>query len=146
MQYQKAKIEDIKRLLDIENLNFNYDQLSRRNFHYFIQQGHCDLIMQLKNNIISAYGLLLYRKGSLKARLYSLAVHPDFHGQGCGEKLMRELEQVALQHQRYLISLEVKVSNSNAIRLYQKIGYVQFTIKLAYYADGQDALCFEKKL
>ncbi|MBB1274792.1 N-acetyltransferase [Psychromonas sp. SR45-3] len=146
MQYRKAKIEDIKRLLDIENLNFNYDQLTRKNFHYFIQQGHCDLIMQLRNNTISAYGLLLYRKGSRRARLYSLAVHPDFHGQGCGEKLMCELEQVAQHHQRHLIRLEVKVSNTNAIRLYQKIGYVQFTIKPAYYADGQDALCFEKKL
>lgn len=146
MHYRKAKIEDIKCLVEIENLSFNYDQLNDRKFRHFIQKGHSDLIVQIQGKQITAYGLLLYRQGSSLARLYSIAVHKDFYGQGLGEKLMRELEFFVQKHNRSVIRLEVKVSNNNAIKLYKKIGYVQFSIKQAYYDNNEDALCLQKNL
>lgn len=146
MHYRKAKIEDIKRLVEIENLSFNYDQLNDRQFRYFIQKGHSDLIVQIEGKQITAYGLLLYREGSSLARIYSIAVHKDFKGKGLGEKIMRELESFVQQYQRNTIRLEVKASNNNAIKLYEKIGYVQFAIKQAYYNNNEDALCLQKNL
>lgn len=146
MYYRKAKIEDIKRLVEIENLSFDYDQLDARKFRHFIQKGHCDLIIQIKNDVISAYSLLLYRHGTKPARVYSIAVHKDFTGQGLGEKMMLEIETFAQLHHRFIIRLEVKVSNQKAIKLYQKMGYEQFAIKTAYYTDNEDALCLEKML
>jgi ribosomal protein S18 acetylase RimI-like enzyme len=146
MQYRKAKVEDIKRLVEIENLSFNYDQLNARQFRYFIQKGHCDLIVQIKDNQISGYGLLFYRKNSRLSRIYSIAIHQDFHGQGCGKVLMLALESFTLKKGRNTMRLEVKVTNHKAINLYKKIGYIQFSTKQGYYDDNEDALCLEKKL
>jgi ribosomal protein S18 acetylase RimI-like enzyme len=146
MHYRKAKIDDIKRLVEIENLSFDYDQLDANRFHYFIQKGHCDLIVQIKNDVISAYSLVLYRHGTKPARVYSIAVHKDFSGQGLGEKMMLEIEKFVQQHNRFIIRLEVKVSNQKAITLYEKMGYTQFARKTAYYNNQEDALCLEKCL
>lgn len=146
MHYRKAKLEDINRLVEIENLSFDYDQLDAKNFRYFIHKGHCDLVVQIKNDVITAYCLLLYRHGTKPARIYSIAVHHDFLGQGLGKALMTELEVFTKQHERYLIRLEVKVSNHAAITLYQKMGYEHFATKTAYYANNEDALCLQKQL
>ena len=146
MHYRKAKVEDIKRLVEIENLSFDYDQLDAKKFLYFIQKGHSDLIIQTVNDVISAYSLILYRHGTKPARIYSIAVHKDFSGQGLGNKMMFEIERFVQQHHRFTIRLEVKKSNQKAIKLYQKMGYKQFAIKTAYYDNNEDALCLEKIL
>ena len=44
------------------------------------------------------------------------------------------------------MTLDVRVSNEKAIRLYQKNGFIQVNVSKRYYPDGEDALVFTRAL
>jgi ribosomal protein S18 acetylase RimI-like enzyme len=44
------------------------------------------------------------------------------------------------------VRLSVRASNEAAIQLYKRLSYRQVGSWQAYYADGEDALVFEKRL
>ena len=74
--------------------------------------------------------------------LMNIAVRPSHQGQGIGAQLMRHLVHIA-SAQAAQIWLEVRVSNLNAIRLYQRFGFKVIGKRPHYYrsASGyEDAL------
>jgi ribosomal protein S18 acetylase RimI-like enzyme len=141
-----AKHQDIPQLLLVENLCFDYDQLNRRSFKWIIERGHSFLVVAHCGKFLIGYGLVLLKKNSARARLYSLGVVPEFQGNGVASKLIRELEKLARLKKSSSLILEVKETNEGAIKFYTKLGYMQFKKKLGYYQDHSSALCFEKTL
>jgi ribosomal-protein-alanine acetyltransferase len=146
IKYRIAKSEDVEKLVELENACFDYDALGSRNFRYFINKGNDDLVVQLLDKEIVGYGLLLYRKGTSLCRLYSIAVSPDHRGKSLGKNLMLKLEDYASARDSSYIRLEVKKSNTQACKLYDSIGYREFSVKHEYYEDHEDAICMEKKV
>lgn len=73
----------------------------------------------------------------------TLAVMPEFRRRGIALALLAHGEE-ALGMPR--IRLSVRSSNAAAIRLYQSNGYSQVDRWKKYYAGGEDALIFEKRL
>jgi len=53
----------------------------------------------------------------------SMAVLPEYHGNGIGYKLLEEAEKTALQKDCKKIVLETSEPITNAIRLYEKFGF-----------------------
>jgi ribosomal protein S18 acetylase RimI-like enzyme len=147
VKIRKAKISDIPQLVEVEKVCFDYDQLSRRNFHWMIKHAHSILLVLEYRTFLVGYGLVLINRGTSLARLYSICTVKDFQGFGLGSKLLGELETLAADDEdcAYL-RLEVTEGNKGAIKLYKKSGYVQFTQKEDYYDDGSTALCFEKRI
>lgn len=75
------------------------------------------------------------------AHITNIAVDPDFQGSGIGTFLLQELEHFAKKNGCLTMSLEVRLSNRDAQRLYRKLGYVSRAIKTAYYDQtNEDAL------
>lgn len=75
----------------------------------------------------------------------NVTVHPGRRGEGIGERLMLELFARADErgHQGY--TLEVRVSNERAIRLYERLGFARCGIRPRYYSDnGEDALIMSR--
>ncbi|MEA3396242.1 MAG: ribosomal protein S18-alanine N-acetyltransferase [Chloroflexota bacterium] len=80
-----------------------------------------------------------------KGHISTLAVHPEWQGQGWGEILLIvALEQVVLLKANG-VRLEVRVSNEAARRLYAKYGFTIRRRLYRYYRDGEDALLLELK-
>ena len=146
ISFRMALAKDISRLVEVEEVCFDYDQLDKRKFRYFIQKGHDDLIVQTLEEVIVGYALLLFKKGSSLARLYSIAVLPEYKGMGLGQKLLEEVEIRAQEKDCSYIRLEVKKSNVRALQLYKKMGYLEFAIKAHYYDNNENAICLEKKV
>lgn len=73
----------------------------------------------------------------------TVGVSPNFRRQGVGEALMRTIES---RVRRPTIQLCVRISNQEAIDLYQKLGYRKKETRSHYYADGEDAFLMVKKL
>lgn len=147
VKIRKAKVGDIPQLLQLENDCFDYDQLSRRNFHWMIKKAHSIfLVIEYQTRLIG-YGLVLINKGTSLARLYSICTLKEFQGHGLASRLITKLEKRAAEDEdcAYL-RLEVKEDNKGAIKLYEKLGYNKFTEKDDYYDDGKTALCFEKRI
>lgn len=73
----------------------------------------------------------------------TVGVSPKFRNQGVGSSLMTAIEKFT---RRPTIHLCVRLSNLNAIHLYEKLGYKRKEIRRKYYADGEDAFVMMKNL
>jgi ribosomal-protein-alanine N-acetyltransferase len=76
-----------------------------------------------------------------EAHITTIAVDPDFQGNGIGELLVVALIDRARQIGARWLTLEVHVSNDVAQRLYEKYTFKEMGIRRRYYSDnGEDAL------
>jgi len=72
--------------------------------------------------------------------LISIAVLEPYRRRGIGSALLRETIRVMREvYDVESIYLEVRVSNTVAIRLYEKFGFVKVRRIRGYYMDGEDA-------
>lgn len=68
----------------------------------------------------------------------SIAVHPDFQGQGIGRQLMLAIEDKARQEGKRKVSLRVLATNPGAIEFYKRCGYVeQGRLVQEFFLNGQ---------
>ncbi|MBN2040629.1 MAG: GNAT family N-acetyltransferase/peptidase C39 family protein [Spirochaetes bacterium] len=145
-----AVIKDIAALIELENLCFDTDRISRRSFRHLLTKGNASAfvydINEAGKKIIAGYAVVLFHTGTSLARLYSIAVHPDHRGRHIGEKLLSEAERIAIEHECVYLRLEVRKDNGTSINLYRKFRYKQIGIIPEYYEDKMEALRFEKFL
>jgi ribosomal-protein-alanine N-acetyltransferase len=90
--------------------------------------------------------VLLTRRRSRVARIYSVAVSPRARGRGIGAALIRAAERHARRHGRTAMSLEVRKSNRAARTLYARLGYAERERLPRYYEDGAAGLRLRKAL
>jgi len=71
----------------------------------------------------------------------NVAVDPDLQRRGIATRLLERLFELTHDDQRRGYTLEVRVSNADAIALYENLGFVRQGIRRAYYTDNrEDAL------
>jgi len=71
----------------------------------------------------------------------NVAVYPDYQRRGIATRLLGRLFELTRDDQRRGYTLEVRVSNRDAIGLYENLGFVRQGIRRAYYTDNrEDAL------
>ena len=76
-----------------------------------------------------------------EAHITTLAVTPDFQGQGLGELLLVAVTEISGVEGAKTMTLEVRKSNVIAQRLYEKYGFSKHGIRPHYYSDdGEDAV------
>jgi ribosomal protein S18 acetylase RimI-like enzyme len=141
-----AHPRDIAELVAIENAVFETDRISRRSFRQLIERESAETLVLEESGRVVGYAMVLFRKGTAVARLYSIAVSPDRAGTGAGGKLLQVAEDAAYEHDRMLLRLEVRADNDRAIAIYEKRGYRRIGREPDYYADGMAALRYEKTL
>jgi ribosomal-protein-alanine N-acetyltransferase len=73
-----------------------------------------------------------------EAHVTSVAVHPFCRGRGLGELLMLSLMDVAMRMGARFVTLEVRVSNTVARALYEKLGFHEAGIRPRYYTDNNE--------
>ena len=76
-----------------------------------------------------------------EAHITTLAVRNAYRRQGIGERLLISIIEMAAQFNANVITLEVRVSNKQAQKLYEKYGFQKVGVRRAYYTDnGEDAV------
>lgn len=76
-----------------------------------------------------------------EAHVTTFAVHPDWRRRRIGERLLLALLDLAVDRRAREATLEVRLSNLAARRLYEKYGFRPVGIRPRYYSDdGEDAL------
>lgn len=141
-----ANLQDLSALVNIEDRCFTGDRLSRRSFRHLLTEGNAVTIVEEERGRMRGYAMVLFNTGTSLARLYSLAVDPDFQGRGIGRALLNAAEGSALEHDCITMRLEIRRDNLAGIALYKAAGYRKFGDHPNYYEDGMDALRFEKQL
>lgn len=76
-----------------------------------------------------------------EGHITNVAVSPEYRGKGYGVALVEHLKEDALSKNVKWLTLEVRVSNTPAIKLYEKLGFESQGVRKKYYQDnGEDAL------
>lgn len=144
LKVRPASASDLDALVAMEEAVFDADRISRRSWRDLLSSRTAIVLGAERAGQIAGCCVVLLRKRSRKARLYSIAAAP---GQsGVGGRLLAEAEQAAHARGAASMRLEVREDNLRAIGLYERFGYRLFGRKLDYYADGATALRFEKPL
>ncbi len=73
-----------------------------------------------------------------EAHIVSVGVRSEYRTRGIGELLLIAAMEHAMQMPARVATLEVRVSNSVAQRLYEKYGFSAQGIRKAYYTDNQE--------
>ena len=75
----------------------------------------------------------------------NVAVEPSQRRRGIAQKLLERLFELTANDSRRGYTLEVRVSNANAIRLYERLGFQARGLRRGYYTDNrEDALIMWK--
>ena len=138
-----AKKQDIEALVDLEKRVFISSDgiLSQRAFRYHIQRQK-NLLLVAKTaeprSQLVAYILVLLHKHS--ARIYSLAVNPEYQHCGIGRTLLRDSIEEITTKGIQKIYLELRGENKAALKLYESLGFKISGMRPDYYQPGEDAI------
>lgn len=75
-----------------------------------------------------------------EAHVTTIGVDAPYRGRGLGEALLLRLLDESVRRGANMLTLEVRLSNEGAIRLYEKFGFSIHGVRPHYYSDnGEDA-------
>ncbi|MGX7700523.1 ribosomal protein S18-alanine N-acetyltransferase [Enterococcus mundtii] len=146
-QIRELTVEDVKALLSIE----------REVYLGELPWTKSAFISELTSPFMTLYlgifdreelfGFVGSRVLGLDCHLTNIAVSPSYQRQRVGTYLINEIETFARMNQCETMSLEVRISNQNAQRLYRKLGFQSRKVKKGYYTEtNEDALDMVKLL
>jgi ribosomal-protein-alanine N-acetyltransferase len=96
------------------------------------------LVAKLGKDLVGYGGIMSYGD---EAHVTTIAVDPRHHRRKIGTRLLYELIQEGLRMGAQAVSLEVRVSNWGAQRLYSRFGFRPVGVRKGYYQEtGEDAL------
>lgn len=94
--------------------------------------------IQARNDAGHLLGFIVLMPVLDEMELLDISVDLPFQGQGVGLALMAEMTRYARQKCIKQILLEVRVSNTPAIRLYQRCGFEEVATRKNYYPTASD--------
>lgn len=141
-----AVLADVAVLEAIEQACFAGDRISRRSFAAMLRRGNGATLVDVRGGQMRGYLMLLFRKNSRVARIYSIATCPAQAGQGVAAGLLLVAEHLARARGCVRQRLEVRKDNIASLGLFFSRGYSIFGRHANYYHDGMDAFRLEKTL
>ncbi len=158
---QAADIANLQRIEDDSFTTAEYrdQKLSRASMRRLIRTETAEFIVAERtertaknsadfatNQPLLGYILVFYRRGSRKARIYSLAVHPQAQGMGVGKGLMEACYMRALNKNCDSVILEVASENTRLIKLYEGQGFKKIAELPDYYGEGLSGIKMSRAL
>ncbi len=138
-------IEDIDRLHELDLLCFPEERAFTTGYFLLLFLYHRAFGWGLeKEGLIEAFVLLTTHRQS--GNISTLDVHPRYRRHGIGSRLMMLAEMALKEMGMKKCTLQVAASNTEAIRLYDKLGYKRVRILHRYYAGKEDGYLMEKGL
>ncbi len=111
---------------------------SRESFDAELYNPRARYIIALEGEEVVGYAG--YWRVFEEAHVTNIAIRPDRRGLGYGRHLMEKLMLLAAEEGARAMTLEVRVSNLKARKLYEKLGFSTAGIRPGYYEDnGEDA-------
>ena len=142
LKFEGWTVEDLPKIAQIEKENFRQFWTQKMLEDSFLLPNLLSLVAKNMQNEVVGYifGLI----GDESVDIANLAVAKKHTRQKVATQLLQKFELLARERQIHQLFLEVRVSNSAAMQLYLKSGFVGKYARLRYYDDGEDALILQK--
>ncbi|MFD2655867.1 ribosomal protein S18-alanine N-acetyltransferase [Gracilibacillus thailandensis] len=136
VQFRKMEESDIEEVKEIDKRSFSipwpddiYEEELKKNHYaqYFVAT--------LNKKVIGFCGSWMVLD---EAQITNIAIDPDHRGKGYGQGLFQYVINYAVARGIRHLSLEVRVSNQTAQRMYKKFGMKPGGIRKNYYSDNQE--------
>lgn len=142
----RAMVEgDVPQVVAIERAAYAFPW-SEGIFRDCVRVGYTCRAVELADELIG-YGILA--AGAGEAHILNVCVRGEFRCRGIGRRLLEHLMELAREEGMSEVFLEVRPSNTAAIRLYQSLGFRQIGVRRGYYqaAGGrEDAVVLKRPL
>ncbi len=136
--------EDLKTIFLIEKNSFSSGAWTYEQFEYEFEKNDYAHIYVVEEGKVFGYidFWILFEQGTIS----KIAVLPPLRRKGVGSILLSDAINRMISQNVESITLEVRVSNQAAIKLYEKMGFKTLITKKGYYSDGEDAYLMELKV
>ncbi|HUR69287.1 MAG TPA: N-acetyltransferase [Candidatus Thermoplasmatota archaeon] len=146
---QNATVADMDALLELERACYEPQQAyTREEYRYSLTRAKAlNLALSERGVIVGFIGAFHHRTHRL-GHVYTVNVHPKERGRGLGRALLSACEERLRALGMDRVVLEVNVENADAIRLYERAGYVRQERLKDYYTTYRvnDAFLYTKQL
>lgn len=143
MEIQTASLRDLGALRRLESVCFEKDAWSILDLVAVLTWSEVVRLKAVIENEMIGFVAGDPRPAQNAGWIATIGVDPRFQRRGIGRALLRACEE-RMKFPR--VKLTVRISNENAISLYEKEGYRTVDIWKRYYSDGEDGLVMEKYL
>lgn len=144
-RFRPMRLDDIPVICEIERESFSApwseqafrNELTNNHFAHYV-------VMECNGEIAGYAGMWIIMD---EAHVTNIAVRARHRGKKLGARLLGYMQAAAVSLGAERMTLEVRVSNTVAQRLYAKFGFVPAGLRKGYYTDnGEDAIIMWAKL
>jgi ribosomal-protein-alanine N-acetyltransferase len=129
LEFRPMRKADLPAICAIEETayEFPWDPLT---FRDCLKTGYCCWVGEKLGHVVG-YGILTVGAG--ESHILNVCISPKAQGSGYGRAMMLQLMEVAKGHRAEMMFLEVRPSNTRAIKLYDSLGFNQIGTRNGYY-------------
>lgn len=140
LNIREATFKDIFRIVKIERQNFSKPWGFSGFSAELLKKDNLFLVAEIEGEIV---GYLVCWVLFDEAYIANIAVDINYQGSGIGSRLIEVLFDILRSKGVKRCTLEVRVSNIKAQRLYSKFGFKVVGIRKRLYHDGEDGFVME---
>ena len=137
--------DELAALSALERASFSQDRIAKRSWRRLLRRPSALVLVAEAQGLAGAL-VLLFRRRSGIARVYSLAVTAASRGNGVGGALLTQASAAAAQRGCTHLRLETRLDNRAAQALFRRQGFAVTGRTESYYQDGMAALRLERRL
>ncbi|MBW7476478.1 ribosomal protein S18-alanine N-acetyltransferase [Paenibacillus oenotherae] len=134
--YRAMTLGDVPRILEIEVEAFTCPWTEEAFRNELINNHFARYMVVAHGDTIIGYGGMWVIID--EAHVTNIAIREGYRGKGLGERLLTEMQKLAVFFGAARMTLEVRVSNEVAQRLYRKLGFEEAGLRPGYYSDNQE--------
>lgn len=136
-------IKDLPELMEIDReVGGGYSPELLMTFHEYHPQTM--LVAEAAGVVVGV--VIGFKHTPLEGRIFWLAVRPAYQGRGIGRRLLSEILRIFSRLGALSATLEVRIGNRRAQKLYTSMGFVVDNVIPSYYSDGEAALIMRRIL
>lgn len=137
MKVRKFIPQDLKRVFEIENMSF--DQSYGINmFQQLYEMGIGFLVAEEEGYVIGY--VMFWIKYENQGHIISIAVDKNYRRRGAGTELLLKAIGILSLLRIDAIYLEVRQSNTEAVKFYEKFNFIKDRVVPGYYESGEGAI------
>ena len=144
LELRRLELRDLAQIEEIERVSYP-TPWSRSMFASELSKPSSLCLGAFDSEIGTLIGYLVISRYVDAWHVMNIAVRPDRRREGIASQLMNRLFDLTAGGSRRGYTLEVRVSNTGAIKLYEQLGFRPRGIRRGYYTDNrEDALIMWK--